>query len=246
MSSGSGLWQLLPWDTDFFRVVTGRIAMSTLEAGALDRALAECRAAGVEVVYYLAPADDDGAVLQAEEAGFHLVDIRVTLEWPVCPLDEERPGEGEIIRDHLGEDVPALQAIARSSHHHSRYYHDGRYPRERCDELYAEWIAGSCRGQAERVLVADRRGEPIAYVTCHLDSADGRGRIGLFGIQADARGRGVGGRLLRAAQRWFGERGARRVSVATQARNVVAQRLYQRHGFATSDVALWYHKWLGS
>jgi ribosomal protein S18 acetylase RimI-like enzyme len=43
--------------------------------------------------------------------------------------------------------------------------------------------------------------------------------------------------------RWFSEEGVEVVSVVTQARNVRAQRLYQRYGFTTRSVKLWFHRW---
>jgi len=31
--------------------------------------------------------------------------------------------------------------------------------------------------------------------------------------------------------------------VVTQGRNLAAQRLYQRNGFVTASLQLWYHRW---
>jgi ribosomal protein S18 acetylase RimI-like enzyme len=42
---------------------------------------------------------------------------------------------------------------------------------------------------------------------------------------------------------YFGKRRIAKVNVVTQGRNVRAQRLYQKSGFATDSVMLWYHKW---
>ena len=36
---------------------------------------------------------------------------------------------------------------------------------------------------------------------------------------------------------------ARRITVVTQGRNARAQRLYQRAGFVTESVRLWFHRW---
>jgi dTDP-4-amino-4,6-dideoxy-D-galactose acyltransferase len=241
--SGAAVWQPLPWDTDFFGVATARIIADRLQEDTLTQTLDQCRAAGVQVLYYLAPSDDDGSVRLAEQAGFHLVDIRVTLEWqargePAAPVPD-----GLTIRDQRAEDLPGLQAIAAASYQLSRFYYDGRYPRERCDALYAEWIARSCRAAAERVLVAERRGGIAGFLSADYAPPEQTGQIRLVGISADARGQGIGHILVRAAQRWFHEQGARRVSVVTQGRNIAAQRLYQRCGFVTSADQLWYHKW---
>lgn len=242
--SGEAIWQPLPWDTDFFGVATARVSAGRLQAGALGRALDQCRAAGVQVLYYLAPSDDDGSVRLAEQAGFHLVDIRVTLEWQARAQPAAPVPDGLTIRDQRAEDLPALQAIAASSYQLSRFYYDGRFPRERCDALYAEWIARSSRAVGERVLVAERQGAVAGFLSADYAPAEQAGQIGLVGISADARGLGIGHVLVQAAQRWFHEQGARRVSVVTQGRNIAAQRLYQRCGFVTGAVQLWYHKWL--
>ena len=76
-----------------------------------------------------------------------------------------------------------------------------------------------------------------------LGATKAAGQIGLVGVHPDARGNGVGAALVNAGLRWFGSVGARDVAVVTQGQNVTAQRLYQRCGFATSRIELWYHKW---
>ena len=58
-----------------------------------------------------------------------------------------------------------------------------------------------------------------------------------------ARGQGLGGTLVAGAVSWFAGEGLATVSVVTQARNVTSQRLYQRCGFVTRSVQLYYHKW---
>ena len=94
-------------------------------------------------------------------------------------------------------------------------------------------------------LVVESEGLEVGYVTCHLkkDAKAQQGEIGLLAIGEEARGKGFGSCLVAAALDWFGEHGARQVSVVTQGRNVAAQKLYQRSGFVTDSVALWYHKW---
>jgi dTDP-4-amino-4,6-dideoxy-D-galactose acyltransferase len=150
-----------------------------------------------------------------------------------------------VVRPATSADVPALRRIARESHRDSRFYFDPRFPRPLCDLLYERWIQASCEGYADAVLVTGTEGSPMGYVTCHLDhaSAGPAGRIGLLGVDAAARGGGLGGQLVRGAMNWFASRGAAAVSVVTQGRNIGAQRLYQRCGFVTRDLHLYFHKW---
>lgn len=243
MSEKAAIWEPLPWDTAFFGVKTARIVTPRIQQEALEQALAECRAWGAAVVHYLADGDHDLSVCFAEQASFHLVDVRVTLEWRPRSVEPPLPPDDLALRDYRDGDLPALQAIARNSYHHSRYYYDQHYARERCDALYAEWIARSCHGSAERVIVAERHGTAIGYLTCHFTPDERRGQLGLLGIEHATRGRGIGQLLMQMAQHWFCEHGARHVAVVTQGRNMDAQRLFQRCGFVTSQMQFWYHKW---
>ena len=45
------------------------------------------------------------------------------------------------------------------------------------------------------------------------------------------------------AARWFEQEDAEKIRVVTQGRNVAAQRLYQKCGFASSSMEIWFHRW---
>ncbi len=242
-STKSELWQIHEWETAFFGVSTARITVPRINAADLNWVLTECHIRGVRVVHYLADANDDASIRAAEQAGFHLVDVRMTLEWNA--LTEPATTQTElVVRTYRVGDLPWLEAIARTSFWQTRYYYDQNYPRERCHELYATWISKSCQGDAARVIVAEQDGIIVGFVTCQLYSDNTEGAIGLVGISAEARGMGIGRTIVTEAQRWFAIQGTRRVRVVTQTRNIAALALYQRCGFVTSDIGFWYHKWI--
>ena len=145
------------------------------------------------------------------------------------------------VRQHREADVETLRRIARTSHTDTRFYADPRFPRERCDDLYETWIRRSCEGWADVVLVAERDGGPVGYMTVHR--RDGFGNLGLLGVDEAWRRHGVGETLARGALAWCADNGLARSMLFTQARNVGSQRLFQRLGFRTSAVDLWFHKW---
>ena len=72
------------------------------------------------------------------------------------------------------------------------------------------------------------------------------GSIGLIAVDASSQGSGLGGRLLVSALHYFRNHGMTSVTVVTQGRNLKSQRLYQRCGFLTQSVGLWYHHWSDS
>jgi dTDP-4-amino-4,6-dideoxy-D-galactose acyltransferase len=137
-----------------------------------------------------------------------------------------------------------LRSIARISHRDSRFYYDAGFPDSRCDALYEVWIERSSSGWADAVLVADVDGTAAGYVTCHL-APSGEGSIGLLAVAPEFQGRKLGAQLTGAALEYFRVNEKQEVTVVTQGRNLRSQRLYQRSGFITSSVQLWYHKWFG-
>ena len=225
--------ELLEWDSEFWGKRIGRVAGGALDAAAVD---AWADANGVSCVYYLAPGDDPDAARAAEDAGYRLVDVRVELARDATGADIDP----RIREAREGDDGP-LRAIASSSHGVTRFYADPNFPDDRCDELYDTWIRRSLEGWADGVLVAEADGAPSGYVTTHLDGTTGS--IGLIAVDARARGTGLGVALADAAVAWCAGRGAERMTVVTQGRNVQALRTFQRAGFLVSTLDLWFHRW---
>ena len=64
-----------------------------------------------------------------------------------------------------------------------------------------------------------------------------------MGVSLEGRGQGIGRQLVLYALQWFKERHCTLVKVSTQGRNILAQRVYERAGFLTSNLSLWYHSW---
>jgi dTDP-4-amino-4,6-dideoxy-D-galactose acyltransferase len=232
--------RLLEWDSAFFGRRIARLDRGRLTAAEAAATLEWCRGQRVDCLYFLADADDGPTVAAAEAHGFRLVDVRLTLERPGGMVPPAEPD----VRPWADADLPGLRALAAVSHADTRFYFDPGFAREKCAALYATWIDKSCHGYADQVLTAGPPGEPLGYVTCHLGK-DGEGQIGLIGVAAAAQGQGLGGRLVRAAVRWLHDHGMVRVAVVTQGRNGRAQRLYQRCGFVTRSLQLWYHCWPG-
>jgi ribosomal protein S18 acetylase RimI-like enzyme len=147
-----------------------------------------------------------------------------------------------VIRPVQPGDVEALRVMAATNHDDTRFFHDRHFPRERSRELYARWIEKSCHGAAAAVLVAERQGQLLGYLTM-LQPAPGCGQIGLCGVAPTARGMGLGRALVAEAQRWFHGQGLMQATVVTQGRNLNATRLYERSGFITEHLQLWFHRW---
>jgi len=239
----SEICERLPWDSTFFGFPVARVGGGRMDAGIGRAVQAWCTRERVRFLYFLA--DDDIATWSAAaDGGYRLVDVRVELvldrSWPRLPV--ATPPEGVTLREATDGDLGALLPIAASVHTDSRFFADPGVPRDKGPELFRLWLRRSVEHAiADVVFVAEVAGRPAAYITARL--ADGVGSIGLVGVGEGARGRGIGLAMVHHTLRWFTVHDARVVSVVTQGRNIMAQRVYQRCGFLTASLRFWYHRW---
>jgi ribosomal protein S18 acetylase RimI-like enzyme len=228
----------LEWDSTFFGQRIGRARTSRLTPSAVAQLRQWCRENQITCLYFLADADHPETCRLAAQAGFDLVDIRVTFERKVLPSPfPPHP----LIRPHRATDLPPLRELSGRSHQDTRFFVDARFSREAATRLYEVWLDRDAVQGA--MFVVEHSGRPAAYVTGRLQPGGQRGEIGIIAVDASVQGLGLGKALVNTALSWFAAQGAAEVVVVTQGRNLAAQRLYQSTGFRTASVQIWYHYW---
>jgi dTDP-4-amino-4,6-dideoxy-D-galactose acyltransferase len=240
--------EFLPWDSEFFGIRIAKVKSTLLNLDQFLEVLDWCSNNQIECLYCLFDSQNLDTIRLAERFNLNLHDIRVTLENKNLDKFTEHASNTErkssiTIRQSLVEDIPVLINIGRSSFRQTRFYSDKNFSRDSCDALYETWIKQSCQGYANIVLVAVIDNLPAGFISCHLDGEPLNGRIGLLAVDSQFQGTGIGNLLINRALNWFANHRVDQVSVVTQGSNITAQRLYQRCGFRTSSVQLWYHKW---
>jgi len=241
--------QFLPWDSDFFGRRIARANFSRLTQKLIEDVYAWCEEHSIECLYLLADADDPDTIRLAEDHTFRLVEVRVTMErwlkdWN--PTSRPKASAAVRVRPATEADIPVMRLTARNSYVDSRFYFDTCFPESLCQEYYATWIENSVKGYADMVLVAEAGGKYFGYITGKLEKEHLHAQFVLIGVEENARRFGVGQELFRCGLDWFVNHGAEYVWVATQGRNLSAQRLIYRDGFLTRQVQLYYHKWFSS
>jgi dTDP-4-amino-4,6-dideoxy-D-galactose acyltransferase len=112
-------------------------------------------------------------------------------------------------------------------------------------DMYRIWIKRSVRREiADVVLVArddSLAGDLAGFVTIGREKSIGK--IGLIAVADQARGRGVGRRLMAAAHSWMRSHGADQALVVTQLANEPACGLYRRCEYRLSALEHFYHLW---
>lgn len=228
----------LAWDSAFFGFPIGRISAGRPSGAELSAAISECRSRGIKCAYLLCAADAVESITLAIRHGFRLVDVRVTLDRDVPAACPDVPGA----RRAGSRDLPELAGLAGAAFERSRFFVDGRFPRERVEALFARWIARDFESVEGEVAILERDGR-IAGFASGLVSGDGTAQVGLVGVAPGFRGLGVGRQVVAGLLKLLANRGVGRVRVASQGCNRGALRLYEECSFRTSSMDVWLHWW---
>lgn len=151
----------------------------------------------------------------------------------------------EIRRAHR-DDTEALGRLGASLMHAHFAFDATRFlsPGANAEAGYASFLASQLDTDDALVMVAEREGAIIGYVFAGVEPLSWKELRGPAGFVHDllvvdeARGQGVGERLLEAAVAWLTERGVPRVMLWSAAPNTGAQRLFERHGFRPTMVEM--------
>ena len=233
------LFSLLEWDSDFFGYPVARLWKPHVNATLLAKTFDWCISNAVRCLYYLAPADDASSLLAAQAAGMQFIDVRLELAYNIAPNSKTVSNSiSNPISPATETDRVALAALAPHLARVSRFSADPRFGFDAAVRLYEVWL----EKEADAILVAHAPTGIEGCITCNTESDD-TGVISLLAVAPESQGRGIGLALCTAALRWFADRGCAQVRVVTQGHNVASQRVYQRAGFRTQSVGIWFHKW---
>jgi dTDP-4-amino-4,6-dideoxy-D-galactose acyltransferase len=232
-------WEPLPWDSACFGFATARLRAG-LDPEGLRKAVAASRAAGMELAYWTTLPEDKAGCAAATALGGTRVDERLTYVLEPVPAGETGMGRMAEARGR-GWDA-ALEEMAPLAGMYSRFRVDPRFPRDRFQALYREWMRKSLSGErADAVLAVPGENGPEGFVT--LAAREREGSIGLIAVATGRQGKGLGSELMRAASAWFRERNCVRASVVTQAANAAACALYERDGYRVARREIVFHFW---
>jgi dTDP-4-amino-4,6-dideoxy-D-galactose acyltransferase len=228
---------LLAWDTEHFGFTTAKLSPGC----DLPSALHLLREDGVTLAYLFVNEGDHDLFQKARSLGGQHVDEKRTFAGSLAKIADGSVSEIYTYASHELHDD--LRDLAIESGLYSRFRVDPRFPRDRFESLYTQWIKSSIEGRiAKAVLVATEKDHLVGMVTVGVK--EGRADIGLIAVANTARGRGLGGQLVRAAAQWGLSYGLTDGQVVTQGANQEACRLYLRCGYHQEKVEHVFHFWI--
>lgn len=242
----TNLCQFLEWDSDFFGYQIAKVISHTITAEQATRINDWCIDNKIDCLYFLAVSDDAVTMHFAGDNQYRFVDIRHVYEMDILRWESSVNGitDDFMVDIATARDTQELLPMIDNAFTNTRFYYDPYFRDEQANNLYRTWLDRSINEDfADHVIVIRKQGKPQGFITCNLDHDTKVGTIGLIGVADYARGKNLGAILVFQSIDYFKQEGMNQVRVVTQVRNIAANRLYQKCGFRTSEVYLWYHKW---
>lgn len=213
----------LPFDSSLFGYPVGKtiVPQSWDERDFLEEAKA------FQLVYIFSQSE-----LRVESEFVRLADIKTTFAKELIGPDFGFYG----LERHQGDLDGQLVNLALESGAYSRFKLDNRMVKEEFEKLYSLWIR---KAWENREILCSPAKE--AMVTVSVDGLIGK--IGLLAVDPGHRGQGWGKTLVKAAENYALEKGARQLIIPTQLGNSPACKLYQSMGYKLEQKEYIYHYW---
>ncbi len=231
--------KLLPWDTDFFGYRVARVDRAIVVPEDYQAVCQEFRQQDIALAYYSSPELIPFETASGDYAA-RLVDRKITfVKGPQKSLKSELSVRSYSEAEGIS---PKLIDLAVQSGVFSRFNIDPRIGRQKFEELYRTWILRSIKREiAREVLVCQEDDAITGLIT--LGEKDETGIIGILAVDGNCRGKGIGGRLVHAAEEWCLDAGFSKLGVVTQGNNTPACRFYEHYGFSVESAVYVYHLW---
>jgi dTDP-4-amino-4,6-dideoxy-D-galactose acyltransferase len=226
---------LLDWDTNFFGIRIAKIEAEAYDNKAIESSVRSAFSDEIEFIYLIIPDIFD----KKEIFQHNLIDQKVI-------FTKELPSHSEqdiaIIEYHENTVGPKLYEIALESGKYSRFRLDPALPYGSYERLYRIWIEKSVsREIADKVLVYKEKDEILGMITVKLKET--LGEIGLLAADYKVQGKGIGSKLISAAETYALSNGRNVMEVATQLRNKAACAFYEKNGYSIDRIFNYYHIW---
>ncbi len=221
----------LQWDTDFFGYEVARAIDFT---GTTEEVI-EINQYPAKLMYVFAE-----QAMEHLPANFFLADEKVVFKQKlqthlVAPLVQT-----EIIE--FFEPNEALVALAIQSGLYSRFKVDANFKNQEFERLYTKWIENSFdTSKNARVFGYISEEKLLGFVT--LGFKNNIPDIGLIAVDEQARGMGIGSKLLQYLYAFLMHEQQQELTVTTQGKNLPAMAFYQKNFFEVFSSTYIYHVW---
>jgi dTDP-4-amino-4,6-dideoxy-D-galactose acyltransferase len=135
-----------------------------------------------------------------------------------------------------------LIRLALLSGAYSRFKLDSNFKKKSYEHLYTKWIENSVnKKMAFCVLIYGDEKNPDGFIS--IQKKGNEAQVGLFTVNDNARNKGIGKKLLEAAEYYAQKHNFDTLNITTQASNKPACMLYEKCGFTVKSSINTFHYW---
>lgn len=223
--------RFLEWDSEFFQLRIGAadvVHVSEVKMQELE---------GFDLVYFFSQTKNEYPANT-----YFFADEKITY---IKKIQDSPINMEENVHSLFSVDINTnLIDLAYQAGSYSRFKIDSKFPSGSFEKLYKQWIINSVsRLIAEEVYVFKSSRncyDGLITVGIKNDIPD----IGIIAVDESSRGKGIGKKLLNAAESWAKyEKHTNEIQVVTQGFNKQACSFYERNGFKISSRIYVYHWW---
>ena len=234
--------QLLNWDSDILGISVAKILPSPLTTEKLALLLQELKSQRVKLVYWLVASEDIASQKAAQHCAGFLADKKVTYCVDLRTLSPLPSASGvEIYTFDTANSE--LKTITTEIGRLSRFGNDPHLTVGQVNRLYEAWINNACKKAVAKIVLVTKNQQNIVGMVA-IDAKQGRGDLSLLGVDPQHQGKGIGKRLVHAAQAWCLTNDYPISQVVTQQNNIKACRLYESCSYQYEKTDYFYHFWL--
>jgi RimJ/RimL family protein N-acetyltransferase len=237
----------LKWDSQLFGFPIGRIHANNMSASILERRLQDTQKKKIKFVELFCDVSDLVSIESSEKLGFSLADVRVNLMKTIdSSIEDTHAGlNGQILKKATPKDLDNLIRIGNGLFSASRYYQYPNFDFEKVDLMYQKWIGNAILGQYDDELYyIDNQSDILAFCSLRYNQREAMATIGLFGVNNQYQGQGLGSQLLDLVFLKSHKFGIEKIEIITQGKNTEALHLYQKNGFVLKKITLCFYNWL--
>lgn len=146
-----------------------------------------------------------------------------------------------LLKNATHDDIEEIKKFLPGLYRYSRFLCENYYPPDAADKLYEEWIVKAYDGSFDDgILVYKEEDKVGGFVTYKMHRTISR--IGLFGVNPEFAGRGLGSKIIDSFERMCASNAIKEIKVDTQQLNSSAIKLYVRNGYNICDIRPWMYK----
>lgn len=232
-------WELLKWDTQFFKRPMARITKFlvpriedslNVTTRLLSYTIDKCKENKIVHIDVSVEANNFLAHWALKNSGFIIVDVKATFLLALKEYSARLKGrvKNYPVRCAQDGDLIALKDICTDTFLLSRFYMDPFFTKQEANNLYRSWVENIMNQANSKVFIAEQNCKMIGFITCSIKEE--YAIIDLIATRKEFHNKGVGILLVSKLIVWLkGKIGT--LKVVTQIYNYPAINLYTKLGF---------------